>query len=259
VNGAQTVGCIGTEFAKSPEGVQKARVPVRFISLENCPPDFSSRLTRAANTQNRIERRDFVSLDPEQARLRTELMLDGKQYALKTGDSDPSPASGCSVTEATVALACAQGDSGLAVQAKREIGKLWEDIDRPPYRLIFNGSVSGVQLWRCVEILRVVDAELKGLQSSLAGRERLVAVHGNRLVLHLVFQGLPVGKFNDPGFDPTQSRVGARPRTRTLLSELTREIDQRFPASYIASLVKNAGKCKELCEAVLSRSLALAL
>ena len=76
VNGAQTVGAIATANAKLPDQVAKAAVLIRFISLESCPEDFAIRVTRTTNTQNRIDSRDFVSLDTEnQERIRTELQL----------------------------------------------------------------------------------------------------------------------------------------------------------------------------------------
>src|SRR5205807_2106308 len=53
VNGAQTVGCIGRAAVDHPDQVADARVSIRFISLENCPPDFAEEVTRATNTQNR--------------------------------------------------------------------------------------------------------------------------------------------------------------------------------------------------------------
>ena len=250
VNGAQTVGCIGTALLKSPEQVAKARVMVRFISLADCPPEFASEVTRATNTQNRIERRDFVSLDKEQERLQTELRLEGHQYALKTGDVDPLPESGCSVTEATVALACALADSGLAVQAKREIGRLWENIERPPYKLIFNGSVSGFKLWRCVEVLRTVEGELKAIQDQKEGKTRSIAVHGNRLILHAVMQRLPVTEFSEPQHDTEASRAQTIILTHQVFDSMANEVDKQFPISYVASLFKNATKCKALVEAI---------
>ncbi|MGH9627639.1 MAG: AIPR family protein [Bryobacteraceae bacterium] len=76
VNGAQTVGTIVTTALKEDGKLGGARVLVRLISLDNCPPNFADELTRATNTQNRIERRDFAALDPNQKRLRTELLLE---------------------------------------------------------------------------------------------------------------------------------------------------------------------------------------
>jgi len=132
VNGAQTVGSIGRAADADANQVADARVHTRFISLEDCPPDFATDVTRATNTQNRVERRDFVAIDHEQERLRTDLQLEqGKIYAIKTGEPDPPPIHGCTVVDATIALACAHSPD-LAVQAKREIGRLWEDVAKPP-------------------------------------------------------------------------------------------------------------------------------
>ncbi len=248
VNGAQTVGCIGTAQDRDAGAVERARVSVRFISLENCPEDFATNVTRATNTQNRIERRDFVSLDPEQDRLRTDLRLEnGKSYAIKTGEPDPPPEAGCSVTEATVALACALTDPTLAVQAKREIGRLWEDITKAPYKQIFNPTVSGLRLWRAVEVLRSVEAVLRGEQNTREGRARGVAVHGNRLVLHLVFRSLH-GDIGDPAFDFDAVLRLVPEKTVRALDRLTEMVEREYPANYLASLFKNATKCRYLVD-----------
>ena len=49
----------------------------------------------------------------------------------RAAEPDPPVESGCTLTEATNALACAHSVD-LAVQAKREIGRLWEDVSRSP-------------------------------------------------------------------------------------------------------------------------------
>jgi hypothetical protein len=68
VNGAQTVGTIVDVSKTNGAVLQQARVLVRLVSLENCPEGFADEITRAANTQNRIEKRDFAALDPNQKR-----------------------------------------------------------------------------------------------------------------------------------------------------------------------------------------------
>ena len=114
-------------------------------ATEKVPPTFAAELTRAANTQNRIEKKDFAALDPEQDRLKTELLLEcEKFYAYKTGDREPSPAEGCTLDDAAVALACAQKDVGLCVQAKREVGRLYDDIQQAPYKMLFNPSLTAL-------------------------------------------------------------------------------------------------------------------
>jgi hypothetical protein len=92
VNGGQTVSVICETAKKDPKYLQSldAKVTVRIISLDNCPEGFDTQIARATNTQNRIQNRDFASLDPTQQRLANEMLLDGgKRYAFKSGDEDP--------------------------------------------------------------------------------------------------------------------------------------------------------------------------
>jgi hypothetical protein len=191
VNGAQTVGTIGEAAKSNSLAMSSGRVLVRLVSLEDCPPGFGDELTRAANTQNRIEKRDFAALDPNQRRLRTELFLEHqKEYAYQTGEQAPQSDAGCTLDEAAIALACSMEDIALAVQAKREVGMLYEDITKPPYTSIFNPSTTALALWRAVTILRLCEAKLKTEQQEKTGKEQLIAIHGNRFVLHVVFHRL---------------------------------------------------------------------
>ena len=119
VNGAQTLGVVWEAAKKTPDiGKSLAKVHVRLLSLENCPEGFDRTVTTATNTQNRIEQRDFAALDGLQQRLAREMALDGRRYAFKTGDPDPRNGEGCSIEEAAVALACAEDDTNLAVDAE---------------------------------------------------------------------------------------------------------------------------------------------
>ena len=66
VNGAQTVGVLGKALATSKAELEKAKVLVKLISLEKCPEGYELDITRATNNQNRVEKKDFISLDPKQ-------------------------------------------------------------------------------------------------------------------------------------------------------------------------------------------------
>lgn len=246
VNGAQTVGCIAKAYSLKPEQVKKASVLAKFISLEKAPESFASEITRAANTQNRIERRDFVSLDEEQKRLQLDLLMDcSKVYMYKRGEEKPAPEVGCDIEEATIALACAYPDVELAVQAKREIGKLWEDINKPPYKLLFNSNLSARRLWRSVEILRIVESTLEEEKSNREGRDRLVAIHGNRFILNQVFKILPIDQFDDKSFNLKPAICTAAKETRRVLNNLIKVMNDDFIKSYPANLFKNKAKCTE--------------
>ena len=222
---------------------------MRFISLEDVPEGFSTEVTRATNTQNRILPRDFVALDPEQERLRTDLRLDGKTYAVKSGEPEPPADTGCTVLEATVALACAHSVE-FAVLAKREISRLWDDVSRAPYIELFSTSTTAARLWRSVEILRKVEAELQSLRSGLDGRDRLVAVHGNRLIARLVFARLPRDVLNDGSLDFAPTVAGVTDLTREILDAVRTLVSTDYPQNYPASIFKNAAKCRDIAAKV---------
>ena len=87
-------------------------------------------VTRTNNRQDRIEGRDFVALDPEQTRIRTELVIDGIDYQLMRSETIVRGDSAFDLVEATTALACASKTVRLPVQLKREIGRLWDVLAR---------------------------------------------------------------------------------------------------------------------------------
>jgi hypothetical protein len=154
VNGAQTAGSIAAAFNRKPEAVEKARVHVRFIAVGNEETDtLGNSITKATNTQNRINRQDFVALDPEQQRLRTELSIEGITYNYKSGEGTIRDPKTSDIDEATVALACASPELSHSTQAKREIGKLWDDTSKAPYKALFNASVSGPKLWLNIRLI----------------------------------------------------------------------------------------------------------
>jgi hypothetical protein len=253
VNGAQTVGAIARAAkARDSEHPLEARVWVRFISLEGCPPEFATQVTQATNTQNTVEGRDFVALDAEQGRLRTDLTLSLKKiYSIKRGEDTPQPEYGCTVTEATVALACSQPDPALAVIAKSAIGRFWDSTTRPPYKTLFNSGTTAFRLWRAVQVSRSVERRLEMRRAGLDGRARSVAVQGNRIVLHLVFRDLDLSIIDlpDSGWDEQIKDLDRL--TDQNLDELTKQVEAVYPNNYITSLFKNARRCANLVELVL--------
>jgi hypothetical protein len=220
---------------------------VRLISLEKCPSDFASDVTRATNTQNRIEKRDFAALDKEQTRIKSEMLLSlGKEYVFRTGDAVPANALGCTLDDATVALACAQTDITFSMIAKREVSKLYEDIEQPPYLVLFNPSVSATRVWRAV------DDTLKKRQAITEGKSKLIAIHGNRVILHLVFGQLPA-VLDDHREDVTQE-LGAVPETtKAILTRVIEGVNTLQSNAYPSNLFKNVTKCKALASWVIAR------
>lgn len=248
VNGAQTVGVVW-ELSKKDAAhftALDARVHLRMISLENCPEGFGSDLTRATNTQNRILNRDFAALDSNQQRLAVEMSMDGRRYAFKSGDQDPKNGEGCNIEEATVALACANEDVTLSVQAKREVGQLWYDIKEPPYTTLFNEQLTAKPMWRAVLILREVQRRLSEVDKTDITRGDLLAIHGNRFILHRVFLDPDVKHFCNPQLEEPDILTAASAATDRVLTELSELVQQRHPNAYLANLFKNTQKCKNL-------------
>jgi hypothetical protein len=127
VNGAQTVAAIDEAMRRDPDQAGQAYVSVKVVTTRNTAPDFGLLVTKATNTQNRVEPRDFVALDPVQWDIREDFTLTlHKEYVYKRGELEPDPETGCSVTNAALALACANGNSDLAVRTKINRDTLWE-------------------------------------------------------------------------------------------------------------------------------------
>ena len=182
INGAQTVGSLSKAKAAGI-ALDNVFVHMRVISLVGTPEGFASGVTRSNNTQNDLNPVDFVSLDPNQDRIRKEAEQLGITYSFRRGEAEPPQATGFNIRSATVAAACASGDLRLAVSAKRYISGLWEDVKKEPYTKLFNDDTSALYLWNIVQLMYAVDALLTKQADRLTGRERLIAIHGNRFIL----------------------------------------------------------------------------
>ena len=251
VNGAQTVGVVW-DIAKKDGSAYlnsvKAKANVRILSLEGTPDGFGNEVTRATNTQNRIQNRDFAALDPLQHQLAADMAMDAKRYAFKSGDPDPKGDEGCNIEEATVALACANADISLAVQAKREVGLLWLDIERPPYKTLFNDSLTSRTMWRAVRILRTMESTLNSISNADdLPRGEMVAVHGRLFVLRRVFQDPVIAStYRDPSISDQQVLTSVAQVTVSTFREVCELVQKKYSGAYLATLFKNLQKCKEL-------------
>jgi hypothetical protein len=193
VNGAQTVGSIYQSFIKNPDKTAEGNVFVRIISLEHCPPNFDKKVTIATNTQNKIDKKDFVSLDENQHKLKSELALENINYAYKRDDSIlKSDNNNFHLEEATVALACRNNSVDFSSLAKREIGKLWEDTNNPSYTILFNSDLSGIELVRISKIYRIINNHVKDNIWGESETNALILTHGLYFIIHIIFQSIPI-------------------------------------------------------------------
>ena len=186
VNGAQTTGTIGSVYAETPELLSSACVYIQMIDLGESNEGQASQITKLSNTQSRIEGKDFASLDPNQDRLRMELSLGGIQYLYKAGAKIDTPERQISLDEAIVAQVCSLSNLTITALTKRNVGALTESIEKAPYKLLFNGSTNSFALYNNVQVLRAIDHCIAQNEPTVTGRKRLVLIHGNRYLLHII-------------------------------------------------------------------------
>ena len=255
VNGAQTVHAIHRASGKDGEASAEGYVSVRVISLKNCQPGFADAVTTATNTQNRVERRDFVALDPVQAAIKEDFALSlQKTYVVKRGELEPPSDSGCSVVSAAIALACAHRNPELAVRAKRGTDLLWEDGPQGAYQLLFNPQdpPSAYQVWRSVLILREIDDALHRTAKDRQARAEAIAERGNRLIAHIVFQHLDLDGIDDPDADWDGALKQVPDAVERAMAWLIHHLDAEFgQTSFVTSTLANPSRCRILVRLVL--------
>jgi AIPR protein len=252
VNGAQTVSTIGKYLDKNPEkDLSDCFVHFRVIQLGEAGEGFGDEVTRTNNRQNKIEARDFVSQDAEQKRIRAELLIEQVQYQIMRLDERVVSERSFDLQEATTAVACATGDAVILVILKNQIGRLWDDISKSPYKTLFNSDVSGIYVWNCVRVLRMIDHALeKRKANTTIPREQRILTSGNRLVAGIVFKLVDTRRLANPNFKLdefiTQERIQAA--TYTALDHLFTYMKTFHGRAMIPTFFKNQSKSTELFE-----------
>lgn len=254
VNGAQTTGTIGSLYMEKPDQISKAMVMIQIIDLSNVDTETSTQITRLSNTQNRIENKDFAALDPEQERIRMELMFSHYAYLYKSGDRITNLDKQISFDEAIIALACRYSDISYAVTAKGNVGTLSEDITKTPYKALMNPSTNSFVLLNSVLYMREVENYLQTKKEQAKNnRERLVCIHANRFILHFVLLST-THEFETAVIEKENIREEIKGTVDVLVEKTTQLIDEIFADSYPANIFKNISKCKTLKEKLRIRS-----
>lgn len=247
VNGAQTTGTIGSVYAETPELLSSACVYIQMIDLGESNEGQASQITKLSNTQNRIEGKDFASLDPNQERLRMELSLGGIQYLYKAGAKIDTPERQISLDESIVAQACSLSDLTITALTKRNVGALTESIEKTPYKLLFNGSTNSFALYNNVQVLRAVDHCIAQNEPTVTGRKRLVLVHGNRYLLHIILGRMQgIDGFTTQYIIKKQITEMVQSIFIGIWESVYAAMEVHFPESYPAHIFKNVGRLREL-------------
>ena len=156
------------------------------------------------------------------------------------------------ITEATVALSCASGKTSLVVNAKSNIGKFYENLQRGIYKEIFNPSITGCFVRNCIELNRHVENYLKEkvrLLPRKAGREYGVLIHGNRVIEMLLIKRLHLkNELASTEFSINQDTI--KRGVDTISEEIVTYLSEHYQDSFLATLFKNASKTDELVRAL---------
>lgn len=198
INGAQTVGTIGKlrkefegDYVKSKK-LEELEVQIRIISLEcnSTNQKFIDSVTKANNRQNKVENRDFVSLEVNQKRLAVELRLMGIHYYTMRSEDNEINESSFDVFEATRVLSNSL-DIDASTLIHREPNKVWSDIYHKRYTQLFNSGTKADFLWNAVRIGRKIDATINEIKKTLRGEDKSLLTYGEDTISCIVFS-----KFN---------------------------------------------------------------
>ncbi|MGN7808720.1 AIPR family protein [Flavobacterium sp. 22076] len=249
VNGAQTLGSIGSLHESNPEELSKVKVIVKFISLEDSPIGFGPRITVATNTQNKVEKKDFVSLDTEQARIKIELKLENIEYHYKrTDEKFVNDESNFSLEEVAFSLASLFDNVDYSTMVKKESGKLWEDVTKTPYTDLFNQNTSAQKIIKALKIYRYVSNTMNKMAlTATEGRERSIYRYGNAFVSHIIFQKINKGILADsyPNFDNFLEN-DLPVIVEKYVNELKDVIEKEYPDAMIVYTLRNYTKCRQM-------------
>lgn len=132
-------------------------------------------------------------------------------------------------------------------QLKRNIGALTENIEKAPYKLLFNGSTNSFSLYNGVQVLRAVESCIKQYEPTVSQRKRLVLVHGNRFLLHLLLNEFKEYEgFNDKYLLSNDIQENTEGIFVGIWEKVYEAMEQHFPDSYPVHIFKNVGRIKAL-------------
>jgi AIPR protein len=241
VNGAQTVGTIGRTLENDESS---AFLQARIIVVSDPDSSLGKRITRAPNTQNKIDARNFVALDLEQERIRTELLIDKINYEYREGEPLESTVDGFEFIEAATTLACASDEMSYVALAKGYVGGLYADITATPYKALFNPSTSSKRLWSLVQLARRIDKAIKSVADQTSPVDRGIVVHGNRFLMHCIMRR--IGRVSDLELSDKINEKTIQDSVNYVLSSVRETINSGYPDAYLAPLFKNVKKCTDI-------------
>jgi hypothetical protein len=101
-------------------------------------------------------------------------------------------------------------------------------------------------VWVAVELMRWVDRALEAEREKFDGRERLIVVHGNRLILWAVMSYLDLNNVTITDFKSPFTRDQINDLVDFAAKRLIEIFYENYPEAYPQPLFKNQSKCKML-------------
>lgn len=255
VNGAQTVGSISSTHENPNEISSDAKLLITVIQIENNADNLGTRITRARNTQNAIKGLYFAALDPQQERLRRELAISGITYHYRpSAEVLNDDNTNVTLEQAALALACFRGDTRIIVDAKKEIGLIY-DSSGTYYPAFFSPNLSGMRLCRAVRVFQYLDKVFADSErAETDGSRRMFYRHGRFFILHILARRYR-SLLEKDGIDLSLDDKIELSRVALELAETVYEVaEARFHRSkgYL-SIFRNATDAVPLAEDVMRR------
>ena len=186
VNGAQTVGSIATAHTAQIPVPAQAQVLLTLIEVGAAAANPGPAITRARNTQNKVEGLHFAALDPNQERLRQELAISGITYHYRPShEANLGGPHRITIQQAAQALAALSGNTRYVVLAKKDSSQLY-DGGGAIYSALFRAELSGIRLCRFVRVYTYLDGILAGSEAAENKFDRRMFYrHGRFFILHI--------------------------------------------------------------------------
>ncbi len=219
VNGAQTVGVIGTRFTETADTQPEGYVFIKLISLEHCEDDieFAQEITRTANYQNRIVSYNFIAQQPYQKRIADVLELSEIHYHYKDDvDAPTSDEYNFTFKEAATALACLyqNGDMDFLARVLANRQSLWsldivfpdDPLNNTRYSRVFRSDRAARTVWRAVQIQTIVIDQMKVNTRVETGARKTFFENARWLILNIIFLRLRLEQGDDMTILPTDAQ-----------------------------------------------------
>lgn len=248
VNGAQTVGACHRAYIKDQDKTDVAYVFAKFIVTKQHDSDLSRAITKAANTQNKIERKDFVALDPYQKELQEGLDILGVKYIYKAGD-EVQGKSCYDLTYVAQALITDTNDINLIAVAKREIGRVWDDIERAPYKQIFNPSNSAYYVKHLLVLFERTQEKIKQ-RAGDDKRKQQYAIYGNIFIAAQCLKSIEKAKIRGEDYNIDEAIAKVDETIPALFDKIYSTTEEKHPGTPLVYLFRNAKKLKEIQNAI---------